>query len=160
MPTYDAEVNHLPEEISLGITTIRISRAENLEQLQVGYARDPQGRPLTGEAEGDWKSSWVVIGEDDACGDPIFIDSAQDGFPVYTAMHGQGDWRPVRIASSIRGLGYALSALSQASRGRQDPVALESNPLTAEERTALLSHIRYHNPDINLDFWTTLMDAA
>ena len=159
-PTYHLEVNRLPEEVSFGITTIRIARAENLAELQVGYARDPQGRPLTGEAEGDWRPNWVVIGEDDTSGDPIFIDSAQDGFPVYTAMHGQGHWKPIRIASSLQGLGHALHALVEATRGRQNPRALESSPLTADERAAVVFQIHQHNPGIHLEFWAEILEAS
>ena len=160
MPNYDVELNRLPEEVSLGITTIRIARAGNLARLQVGYAMDPQGRPLTGEAEGDWRPNWVVIGHDDTCGDPIFIDTSQDGFPVYTAMHSQGFWRPSRIASTIQGLGYALRAILEASHGRENPVALESNPLRQDERMKVLSQIRQHNPDVGLEFWTALLEAS
>jgi hypothetical protein len=150
----------LPEEVSFGVTTIRIIRAEELGPLQVGYASDPHGKPLTGEADGDWKTSWVVIGHDDTCGDPIFIDAAQEGFPVYTAMHGQGAWKPTRIASTIEGLVFALNALSEAARGREYPLALESNPLADDERTAVLAQIRQYNPDVSLDFWTSLVDAS
>jgi len=160
VPNYDAEVNRLPEEVSFGITTIRISRAEELGPLQVGYATDSQGRPLTGEADGDWRPNWVVIGQDDTCGDPLFIDAAQDGFPVYTAMHGQGSWKPTRIASTIQGLGYALKALSEAARGREDPLALESNPLRNGERMAVLAQIRQYNPDVDLEFWSALLEGS
>jgi len=160
VPNYDAEVNRLPEEVSFGVATIRIARAENLQGLQVGYATDPQGRPLTGEAEGDWRANWIVIGQDDTCGDPIFIDAAQEGFPVYTAMHGQGVWIPDLIAATIQGFGYALSALLEVARGRENPVALESNPLSHNERTAVLAQISQHNPGIDLDFWTVLLDES
>lgn len=51
----------------------------------MGYATNPQGKVLTGEAEGDWRANWIVIGEDETCGDPIFIDAAQERFP---GVHG------------------------------------------------------------------------
>lgn len=34
---------------------------------------------------------------EDQTGDPIFIDAADDQFPVYTAMHGEGDWESDKI---------------------------------------------------------------
>ena len=160
MPSYEAGVNRLPEEVSFGVTTIRIARASGLKKLQVGYSTDPRGVPLSGEAEGDWKSYWLVIGEDDTSGDPLFIDTSQGGFPVYTAFHGQGSWKPTLIAASLEGFGRALNILLELARGREDPMSLQSNPVTLDERVLALSKIREQNPSADMEFWTALMDAS
>jgi hypothetical protein len=160
MPSYDDELSQLPEEVSFGVTTIRIGRPGDLGQLQVGFSVDARGNPLFGDSDGSWRPTWIVVGIDDTCGDPIFIDATGDGFPVFTAMHGQGRWQPVQIASSLAGLGQALAALSDASRDREDPIALRSNPLGKEDREVFLSRVRQHNPGVSLGFWADLLDAS
>ena len=91
------------------------------------------------------------------CVDPIFIDSSADGFPVYTAMHGQGTWEPKQIAVSLEAFGSALSVVAGISKGRQNPMALESNPLTLSEKEAALALIQHHNPGVKLEFWDLIL---
>jgi hypothetical protein len=160
MADYETELGDLPSEVSFGVATIRIAKPDCLKLLQVGCGIDSRGMPLIGEAEGDWRATWVVIGSDDTSGDPIFIDTAIEGFPVYTAMHGAGRWRPTRIASNLTGLKHALGAVSDAARGRENPIALGTNPLTPRERTEVLSRIREYNRDVDLGFWIALLDAS
>jgi hypothetical protein len=62
-----------------------------------------QARIFTGENAGDWKRDWFVIACEDLLGDPIFVDLSEPGLPVFTAAHGEGEWNPVLIASSLRG---------------------------------------------------------
>lgn len=40
---------------------------------------------------------------EDETGDPIFIDIEDGQFPVYTVMHGEGDWEPHKISVSLNG---------------------------------------------------------
>src|SRR5215468_9730344 len=80
--------------VSLGYRSVILLSHAELQEGQVGYSVDPQGRALTGDEPGDWRESWLVIGYEDQCGDPIFIDVVAPKFPVYTAPHGMGDWLP------------------------------------------------------------------
>lgn len=160
MPEYERQLVLLPKEVSFGISTIQIAPPDQLRDFQLGYAVEEHGNSLTVDAEGDWKSVWVVIGQDDTRGDPIFIDASEKGFPVYTAMHGEGDWSPTRIASWMEGFRQALEALSKVVQGREHPVALEANPLAAKERDAVLARILEQNPDADLDYWAALRDAS
>ena len=82
MDSYEDVLEHIPSEVSLGYETIRLYRAPAVQALQIGYSVRPTGEPL----ETDWRKEWVVIGYEECCGDPIFIDSSADGFPVYTAI--------------------------------------------------------------------------
>jgi hypothetical protein len=50
---------------------------------------------LTGQSEGDWKPNWLVIGFEDLCGDPLFVDIESAGFPVFTAAHGMENWKAI-----------------------------------------------------------------
>ena len=114
---------------------------------------------MVGEKEGEWLKNWLVIGYEDCCGDPIFIDTAHQGFPVYSAMHGEGSWEAIRIADSLEGLGHALSAVVDVSKGRENPVALENNLLNQHEKELTLATIKRYNPNADLDFWETMLSG-
>ena len=129
------------ESVSLGYHSIRLTPPGELEGAQQGY-------------EGPtWEADWVVIGHDEICGDPIFIDASDDDFPVYTAAHGEGDWRPQLIAFSFQHLLDILAQLRSFRSGRTTPVDLERRPITADERDQLLRFIRERNPDVDMSFW-------
>ncbi len=72
---YIAIRNRLPiARVSLGYTTVVIFSESELEEAQVGYSESDSGETFRGEKKGDWKKSWLVIGFEDLCGDPIFVD--------------------------------------------------------------------------------------
>ena len=149
MDSYEDVLERTPSDVSLGYWTIRVYRAPRIQALQIGYSVGPSGEPL----ETDWRKEWVVIGYEESLGDPIFIDSSVDGFPVYTAIHGEGTWEAKQIAVSLESFGQALVAVAEVAKGRETPVALENNPLTPIERQATIAAIKNHNPSVVLDFW-------
>lgn len=156
MPTdYEQALEKLGfSEVSFGCTTIKIFPPEERVRNQVGYAIDHEGNTLTGSQNGDWCKSWVVVGVDELCGDPIFIDSATPGYPVYTAAQGEDRWDPKPLAISMDGFSQALSVVAKlAARGRQDPAGLEANRLTAEELDAARHEIEAANPGLNVRYW-------
>jgi hypothetical protein len=153
MDSYEDVLERIPSEVSLGYQTIRLSRAPVVQALQIGYSVHPTGEPL----QSDWRKEWVVIGYEECCGDPIFIDSSANGFPVYTAIHGEGTWEAKQIAVSLEAFGHAISTIAEVAKGRENPVALESNPLTLSDKQATIVAIRHHNPDINLEFWESVL---
>jgi hypothetical protein len=59
---------------------------------------------------------WVVIG-DVMGGDPIIAAPKERGTPVYWAMHGTGEWKPVRVAASLAQGAEALVAWLDVFRG-------------------------------------------
>jgi hypothetical protein len=157
MPPYGQFLDAIAPKVSLGYTTIRIFRASELGPQQVGYSITPTGQSLIGENDGDWLKSWLVIGYEDCCGDPIFIDTSQEEFPVYTAIHGEGPWEANRIADTLVGFAHALSTIANVAKGREYPVALENNPLNQHEKEATLAAIQQHNPSADLSFWQNLL---
>jgi len=142
----------LAPEVSIGYETIRMYKGPELESAQVGYAVTPAGESLTGDGDGDWLSKWLVIGYEELCGDPIFIDTSCEEFPVYTAMHGEGRWDAKPIAVSLAAFGKSLSAIAQVAKGRAHPKDLEQNPLTSSEKQEAITAIRRENPGIDLVF--------
>ncbi len=77
-------------ETSFGVATIHAFRAAQVKSGQVGYSVSPAGKYLPDDRDGDWRKEWAVIGYEDACGAPIFLDTSLAGFPVYTAIPDQG----------------------------------------------------------------------
>ena len=146
--------NRLPiGQVSLGYTTVAIFSESELEEAQIGCSLSDSGQTLTGEETGDWKKSWLVIGSEDLCGDPIFVDLNMPELPVFTAAHGEGDWIPVTIASSFEGFVKALEEIQSISVGRQNPIQLQQNPLLDGERGRVLRRIAEFNPNASLEFW-------
>ncbi|CAM4159036.1 hypothetical protein BAMA_11705 [Bacillus manliponensis] len=89
------------DEIEWKPISIELFNSMEIEEGQIGYSIDLDGRKLTWEKDGDWREEWVVIGLDSYVGDPIFVDTNDKKCPVYTAEHGEGFWEPICIAESI-----------------------------------------------------------
>ena len=146
--------------VSLGYTTVKIYTAEELQEAQIGYSVDPSGKSLIDENdEGSWKKEWLVIGYEDLCGDPIFIDTASEGGPVYIAGHGEGDWRPKRIATTLKGFAEAMNDAAKIATGRETPVELEANPIGAEGKADFIARLQRDNPEMGLEFWELWIEA-
>jgi hypothetical protein len=161
MEPYESALGAIsPKTVSFGCQTIHIYEPTKLDSGQVGYLVSPKGESLIRDADGDWRKTWLIIGYDDCGGDPFFIDTSEEGWPVFTAMVGQGRWVPKRIAVSLAAFGHALSVVAAVAQGREYPVALEQNPLTQEEKDATLAAIRQHNPNADLSFWEILLSEA
>lgn len=141
--------------VSLGYTAVRVHGVDELEEAQIGYSVDNSRASLVDGEPGSWRRQWVVIGYEDGCGDPIFIDTETEGFPVYTAMHGSGSWEPNLIATDLRNFAAAMREVATLAKGRENPVQLEANPITAAERANVLGMIQRQNPGIDLTFWET-----
>jgi hypothetical protein len=157
MLDYEQFLAQVPSEVSFGYSSVSICRISELPKRQVGYSINPAGTTLCGDGDGDWHTTWLVIGDEGECGDPIFIDTAAPGYPVYTAWHGEGRWDPKPIAVSLNGLRQALAAVAKAAEHRENPVALAQNPISVAERRAVLEEIQQHNPGIDLFFWALMM---
>jgi hypothetical protein len=157
MNDFDAVLSTVPSNVSFGYSSLNIFRPGDLERHQTGYSVAPDGKRLWGDGDGDWRRSWVVVGDEGEGGDPIFVDIAAAGYPVHTAGHGEGRWDAKSIAVSLDGLREALRAVAIAARGREHPAALEENPITAGERDQVIESIRKHNPNIDLYFWKLML---
>ena len=139
--------------VSFGYMTVHIYEPEQIGEAQIGYSVSSAGSPLIGKDEGNWKENWLVIGHEDMCGDPIFIDASEEGFPVYTAMHGTGSWDANMIADNLHGFDKALQIISTISGGRKNPAELDANPLPASERNRVIAEIQMSNPKSDMSFW-------
>jgi hypothetical protein len=134
---------------------IEIRRSTPFEEVSFGfgYSVGDAGEDFTGENPGDWKRSWLVIAYEDSLGDPLFIDSSTPELPVFTAAHGEGEWNPTLVASSLSGFIEALKEVERVSKGRSNPIEAERNPLPDSERQRVLSKIAELNGSSSLEFW-------
>ncbi|PMB02708.1 hypothetical protein CEN49_24940 [Fischerella thermalis CCMEE 5273] len=136
--------------LDIGYGGIRFFTVDELESIQSLY--------LEKEAEGRWNPAWIVIGVEESLGDPVFVDSSESGYPVYTAIHGEGEWEPVCIAPSLIAFLQAIQVIKEYSRGRENPISLEKNPLSVQEFQSLkmaLNEVLYRdsNANVDLEFW-------
>ncbi len=160
MDAYEPRLNAIePKRVSFGCQTIHLYQPNKLASGQLGYSVGPNGEDLTGDTDGDWRRAWVVIGYNEACGDPLFIDTTEENFPVYTAMIGQGRWDRKPVAVSLETFGRFLSIIAAVSQGRDCPVALEEHPLSYSEKGRVLASIRDNNVNLNMDFWDAFLSG-
>lgn len=145
-------------EISIGYSTLFLFKRSEFEDGQIGFAVDPSGKSITGNADGDWKPSWYVIGYDGSVGDPLFVDIAESDYPVYTAMIGMGQWERKQIAKNLQQFIESLELLSAIAVGRETPVLLEQNPISEVDKSRILNKIRDNNPDADIEFWSLLFE--
>ena len=122
------------EEIYFGCRALRLASVSNIEEMQLGYSVDGRGNDLTGDSEGDWQMSWIVIGYDADLGDPFFVDTLEEGFPVYTAMHGTGSWQAVLVSSSMSTFISALKYLVEICKQKFAQIYPDNTTITAPEK--------------------------
>ena len=128
-------------EVTIGYTTICLFAESELVEGQKGYSVDPNGKILTGEKDGDWKKSWLVIGHEELCGDPIFVDLDLEHLPVFTAIHGIGSWNETLIADNFESFIKSLEFLAES---------------TSKEDT--LGKIKSLNQQADFEFWELLFE--
>lgn len=148
------------EKIALGYTTLTFFSSLELLPGQTGYSVGSDGRSLAGRNDGDWREGWLVIGYEDCCGDPLFVDSYSADSPVYTAAHGMGEWKAHQIADSYEAFVKSLKIISDIAIGRDNPVRLAENPIDPAEGKNALDGIKQLNPNSDIEFWELLLDPS
>ncbi|WP_286266772.1 SMI1/KNR4 family protein [Thalassotalea atypica] len=96
---------------------------------QIGYGLDAQGQSLSGESEGDWQYSWLVIAKDTELGDVYFIDLNDDDCPVFTAFKGEDTWEIEQVATSLAEFIACLQVLFDHGQQRSAMFVVESSTI-------------------------------
>lgn len=143
----------IKREISIGYNGFTIFANSQLENEQFGYRVDIEEQSLVGSNNGDWKETWFVIGQDDIVGDAIFVDFSKKSLPVYTAAHGEGDWTPQIISSSLKGFIKTTNYLHNLSQERKTPIAYSQNSLSIGDKIKLFIFIVTKTKRVNIPFW-------
>lgn len=141
------------DSVSIGYGSIHLSPVAELEAAQQGYRVVPEGE------ETDWRDEWIVIGYEGLCGDPIFVDTSKEQYPVYTTAHDMGVWRPQLIASTFRHFIQIVQRLQVLAHGRTNPAEMEQHPISDEESKAFVALISQDSPEANVDFWEGLYET-
>ncbi|EJV44738.1 MULTISPECIES: hypothetical protein [Bacillus] len=132
------------KELSIGYSGLIIYSNSALEKEQLGYSIDNKG---------DWRQSWFVIGHEEEYGNPIFVDMSRRYLPIYTAEHGEGEWNPRIIASSLKGFIKTLNYLYDLSKDRENPIENKDNALSVCDKAKLLTKIIIQTKRLNIRFW-------
>ena len=89
MDSYEKVLEGILNEVSFGYETIRVYQEPGLQSPSNWIFNRPDWRAS------DWRTGKrlangvdCLIGYEECSGDPIFIDSLTERFPVYTAIHG------------------------------------------------------------------------
>jgi len=144
-------------EVSFGVGGLLLFEAAEVDARQVGYSVAPDGSSLCG-GSGRWRPTWIVIGYETACGDPLFIDTSDPALPVFTAVHGEGMWNPVKIAVSAETFLESMKEFARIAVGRSNPVEQDQNPLSDDERNEFLARVTALNEgQIEAEFWDVLL---
>jgi hypothetical protein len=147
-------------EISYGVGGIKLFSADEIEDGQMGYGVALDGASLSSDDEGAWQPSWIAIGFETACGDPLFIETADPALPVLTAMHGEGAWKSTPVAISFEAFAQLFREFAALAKGRSNPVELDGHPLSQEERTAFLHRVdELNEKEFESSFWAVLTEG-
>ena len=145
------------QEVSFGYTGIKLFAPEEINEAQLGYSVHPNGESLVGNEDGDWQSTWIVIGHTTDLGDPIFVDTCTEHLPVFIAMHGQGCWESQIISHSYQAFLKVMAQFSELSFGREYPTKLEGKPMTQQEYDDFISYVRDTAEIQDPYFWELLV---
>jgi hypothetical protein len=159
MITNDKIVSFLreAEDISIGYSEINFISVDDIADGQIGYSTDAEGNSLVTGEEGDWEEGWLVIGNDNL-GDPIFIDTNDGNYPIFTAQHGQDEWLATPIADSLDKFKMILSDLKRLSIGRETPDEIEESPIPRNVLIRFFSTLKKNNNDVEIWWWEQFLE--
>jgi hypothetical protein len=123
---------------------------QHLEDGQLGFSvHGTTGADLTGKADGDWRESWLVMGDDNDC--PFYLECAEekDGeAPVYHAQREKGRWYSYRAATSFEKFLRLIAAYMDGYRSWEDP---EADDFQMPDRVRAVIQRSLHLVDPGLD---------
>lgn len=146
-------------EVALGGRGVRLFGADELDDAQLGYSVSPSGQRLWGERRGEWRQSWLVIGEDDEHGDPIFVDLADPALAVHTAIAGEGVWEPLCIASQCERFFALLALWHELGAGRATAEEWADDPLPPWRHAELPARLRSIDPELEPRYWLDWLEG-
>jgi hypothetical protein len=157
---WEVRSSHGFDQIDFGVGGILLFKAAEIEAGQLGYSKHPDGSSLCSGKSGAWQRSWIVVGHETACGDPLIVDVSDPALPILTDFHGQEEWQPSCIAISLDAFVSSLKEFANIASGRSTPIQRDANPVAAAERHDVLARISEVNHGrAHMDFWDALLAA-
>jgi hypothetical protein len=128
---------------------------QHLEDGQLGFSvHGSTGANLTGQADGDWRESWLVIGDDNE--DPFFLECAEakaGEAPVYSAHREAGKWYTYRASTSFEKFLRLIAAYMDGYRSWEDPEA-DDFQMPDRVRSVIERGLRNVDPNLDVDgYW-------
>lgn len=145
------------KEVYFGANGFSIANESSINDLQLGYSIHSDGTDLAGSNEGDWQKGWIVIGTDTEVGDPFFVDTNEPSLPVYTAMHGMGEWSVELVSTSLPSFLeslYYLSGLSKQEFALIDP---DENTITDTKELSAIEK-KLHEISGEKNYWQNFIE--
>jgi hypothetical protein len=127
----------------------------HLEDGQLGFSvHGTTGADLTGKADGDWRESWLVIGDDNE--HPFYLEcsEAKNGeAPVYAARREGGKWYTARAASNFEKFLRLVGAYMDGYRSWEDPEA-DDFQMPDRVRAVIQKSLRLVDPELDVEgYW-------
>lgn len=102
--------------VDLGESRLTLFEVDELAEAQIGYAVGPDDEDITGDAPGQWRPLWLVVGEEDALLDTLLVDLGDPRLPVLVAAEdADGGWAPVEVADSFTALAALVAEAAAAT---------------------------------------------
>lgn len=98
--------------VETGFAPILFWSVDQLQQALIGYRWVGKSEPF--EESDTWPPHWVIIADDLGKGNPILVDTNQEGTPVYA---GYDAGEPFLIASNLADFFVAMSTLIEVVYG-------------------------------------------
>ncbi len=137
-------------------TNFQIFNLQELKEEQIGYSIDSNGNSLVSNEEGSWEEEWIVIGQETLCGDPIIIDTKEVGFPIFTLMHGMGDWNAGSCLSAS--IGKFTNEIKQINKFICERNKENTTPrVTCESLDNLIYEMIEEDEDGDVDTWKSML---
>ena len=108
----------------VGESSFVLYEVDELAEAQIGYAVGVDDDDLTGDAPGQWRPLWLVVGEEEYGRDTLLVDLGDARLPVLVAAEDDAGWAAVELAESFAALAALLAELAEAARSGADPAAL------------------------------------
>jgi hypothetical protein len=130
---------------------ISLIALEHLEDGQLGFSiHGTTGADLTGKADGDWRETWLVIGDDNE--HPFYLECAEakgGEAPVYNARREGGKWYTYPAASNFEKFLRLIGAYMDGYRSWEDP---EADDFQMPDRVRVVIQRSLKLVDPQLDF--------
>jgi hypothetical protein len=105
----------------IGELAFELFEVDEIAEAQIGYAIGPDDDDLTGDAEGQWRPLWLVVGEELWSGETLIVDLEDDGSAVLLVTEDEDGWgEPLEIAGSLGALAALLGELAAAHADKAD----------------------------------------
>lgn len=142
------------DKLAFGKGCIYFYDSGEMLQAQKGFSEDENGKSLITNSIGSWDKTWLVIGKENICDDPIFVDTYSEQLPVFTAIREHNNWEPVEIAPSLSSLQKIIAEIRKINGDDQE---CGNHSETAPEKQRHMEIISRENAGLDNWWWEAML---